>query len=218
MTPLQSRIRLALCRSQNGVVAELMGGQGGAYVRNYGVSLVEIRRVAAAEAIGASEAEELWLTGVRELMLLAVLALGKSMEGVDEPLLRWAPGMRTQEVVQLSSMELHGRLSSPEATVYRLLAQPGEWSLPLSAGLVARRLMSGEAVEALCAEAVLDKCRSMQGWGPCLSWAAGLLLRQCAADEHLDGLASELACDLGQRGDDPWAQRAAMEWRLQTAE
>lgn len=215
MSEVSSRLRRALLGRQNGPVSQLMGGRSGPYTSNYGVSVGHIVEVVEEVGVTPADAEALWATGCRELMIAALLSQRGTL--ADAWLLRVAPTLRSQELVEQASFRLWDCLGDADVTCAALSSLSGEYSLALSAALSARRVMHGAPLSSETVLSVLRTCSAAVAWSTALSWSAGLLLRQCAARGVCAAEARRVALELEARPD-VWARRAAMEWRLETGE
>jgi 3-methyladenine DNA glycosylase AlkD len=104
------QIRRSIYLKMNGVTADRMTSDGVAYAKNYGVSLPELKQMAAKIPQDKALAEALWRNKVRETMLLAtfIYPVEEFNENRAE---EWVADVVTLELAENLSRNLLGKVS-----------------------------------------------------------------------------------------------------------
>ncbi|MDR0431225.1 MAG: DNA alkylation repair protein [Tannerellaceae bacterium] len=109
LNDIRSKLRTAM----NGVVSTSMREYGVDYRLNFGVSLPEIRKIAAQYTKDSVLADTLWAQNVRELKIMATLL--HPVEGFTrEKAVRWVADIRYQEIAEQYNVNLLQYLSFAE--------------------------------------------------------------------------------------------------------
>ncbi len=99
---------------RNGDTSQLMAHSGASYLKNYGVMLVYLRKMAQESFKDNELARRLWFREIRETMILATLT-AHPMRLDDAELNKWAPMITTIELAEQMSMNLLGKRAGSEA-------------------------------------------------------------------------------------------------------
>lgn len=184
MTPDRLReLKFQVRRHMNGEVAMIMKDLDNAYKANYGISLQHARDVAAAEDLSASDCNELWQTGWRDLMLIAAAAIRRH-DPAPELLTEWAATIPTVEMADALPFLTAGGLSRVETLAAMLVARDKGFDFALAANFTARALVAragtpeAESVVAM-ATALLLLAEGRAEWSFAETRAISFLARQC---------------------------------------
>ncbi|MDD3079489.1 MAG: DNA alkylation repair protein [Paludibacter sp.] len=112
--------------SMNGVVADQMKESGIRYKQNFGVSVVRLREIAAEYSPDTDLAKRLWMSGIREAMILSTLLQpAGEMTQKDAKLLILE--MDNSELVEQSTMNLLRKLSFAKDLVLDCMNSEEKW-------------------------------------------------------------------------------------------
>lgn len=93
---------------KNGETAEMLNRMGMNYQKNYGVSLVHIRQIAASAPHQNELARRLWHRQIRETMIVATLIADPNAMDLSE-LLEWGHMIHNTELAEQTAMNLFAR-------------------------------------------------------------------------------------------------------------
>jgi hypothetical protein len=118
------QIKQALRLRMNGEVSENMTNKGLAYKLNYGTLLPELKALAQQFTPDKWLAERLWHLRIRETMILATY-LYPVEEFTPETAEEWIAGMPTQEMAEITAMNLFAKLPFAESLARKYVDEMG---------------------------------------------------------------------------------------------
>ncbi len=143
----------------NGVTAESLRQKGLQYKICWGVSLQHLQEMAAEYGKDKSLAEELWLSGVRECKLLAILTY--PIDAFDESTAeRWLDDVTNQELAEMLSFHILQHVSYAKPLAMRLLACGNEMHLLCAFNILSRLFIKFSCLDADEASMFLAKAQS----------------------------------------------------------
>ncbi len=130
----------------NGVTAESLRQKGLEYKICWGVSLQHLQEMAAEYGKDKSLAEELWLSGVRECKLLAILTY--PVEAFDEPTAdRWLEDVTNQELAEMLSFYILQHVPYAKTLAMRLLTSNNDMHLLCAFNILSRLFMKSQTLD-----------------------------------------------------------------------
>lgn len=104
-----AEIRRKIMLSMNGIVSEKMTQSGIVYKKNYGVDIPRLKEIAASYSKNSDLAQRLWLTKIRETMIIASLLYPKD-KFTKQSANEWVSEFHHVELVEQVSMNLFQKL------------------------------------------------------------------------------------------------------------
>lgn len=130
----------------NGVTAESLRQKGLEYKICWGVSLQHLQEMAAEYGKDKNLAEELWLSGVRECKLLAILTY--PVEAFDETTAdRWLKDVTNQELAEMLSFYILQHVSYAKTLAMRLLVSNNDMHLLCAFNILSRLFMKSQPLD-----------------------------------------------------------------------
>ena len=130
----------------NGTTASIMRNlMGSAYAKNYGLSIQHIRDIArdvkASDAyrLTVEEADELWATRWREMMLIGIASMDPQTLS-EETVLEWASTIPTPEAAEAMAFLLTGHMPSALKLAHKLLTRNTVYDYALACQTAARAI------------------------------------------------------------------------------
>ncbi len=147
MSPDKLRdLKFQVRRHMNGEVAQIMRGLDDAYKANYGTSLQHARDIAAQEELSIEDCDELWQTGWRDLMLVA-LAAASRLNPSAEVVASWAASVPTLEMADAIPFLLSGSMPNGPQLVSLLVERDADYDFAIAANTIGRMLVARQRSE-----------------------------------------------------------------------
>lgn len=173
MEEIIQNIRFRLRKAMNGVVSTSMRRKGIDYKINFGVSIPEIKLIAADYTPDVELARWLWAQDVREHKILATL-LYPHEAFTEEEAEKWVGELRYQELVEQFCANLAQHLSFAPSLAERWITDERE-DVKTAGFLLYARLYSREGDELPSAEKLLNEARRVLDEGVSRPQRAALL-------------------------------------------
>lgn len=157
-------IRIRLRQSMNGVVSSSMREKGLDYKLNFGVSLPEIKKIAACYKKDVALANTLWPEDVRELKILATL-LYPAEYFTAEDAEKWIQYVRHQEIAEQLCRNLLQELPFAENLACRWIEREEEYVLVAGFLLLARLCDKRKILEPSTSDALLKRAKEIMDAG-----------------------------------------------------
>ncbi|OJV39369.1 MAG: hypothetical protein BGO29_07760 [Bacteroidales bacterium 36-12] len=104
-----SKIRRQIVLSMNGEVSASMKNHGIVYAKNYGVSIIRLREIAKTTDKNHDVAQRLWMTNIRETLIMATL-LQPEQTFTKELALQWQSKCDNIELIEQACINLYQHL------------------------------------------------------------------------------------------------------------
>lgn len=142
MSPDKLRdLKFQVRRHMNGEVAQIMRGLDDAYKANYGTSLQHARDIASQEELSLDDCDELWQTGWRDLMLVALAAASRLNPPVDV-VARWAASVPTLEMADAIPFLLSGAMPCGLDFASALVDRDANFDFAIAANTIGRMIVA----------------------------------------------------------------------------
>ena len=151
-----SEVKLQLRLSMNGAVSESMREKGLHYRVNFGVELPRLKQIAKKFEKNRVLAQYLWNENVRESKILAAFLMPVD-EFLPEVADIWVEDIRTQEIAELTTMNLFQYLPYAPSKAFQWIADGREYFQVCGFQLVARLLAQKGDMEERVANEFLDQ-------------------------------------------------------------
>jgi 3-methyladenine DNA glycosylase AlkD len=139
-------IRKKIRVHMNGTTVELMKKSGINYDKNYGVSILDLRKIAAQYEQNSDLANRLWHLNIRETRILATMLMPSKTFSFSD-LIQWLDAINQIELIEQLSMNLLSKKENTTEITLNLLKQKDRWKSITAFVLVARVWMNFEMNE-----------------------------------------------------------------------
>lgn len=112
-----NNIKRAIVLSMNGVAADKMTKNGLIYRKNYGVSIVRLKEIAANYPQSYDLAESLWKMQIRETMLLALMLMPIEKFSIEKAA-EWSKEFIRTEIMEQAMLRLYSKLEFAPQLVF----------------------------------------------------------------------------------------------------
>lgn len=166
------QIKQSFRSCMNGVTAQSMRQKGSDYKLNWGVSLLDLNRMAEEYGKDAELAVELWKENIRECKILATLIM-PAEEMYSDLVELWMEQMPTVEMAELAAFNLFQYLDEAPLFAYRWIASEKELEQICGYMVLARLFMRGQSPDERGINEFIDQALvALQGDKPSVSRAA----------------------------------------------
>lgn len=166
------QIKQSFRSCMNGVTAQSMRQKGSDYKLNWGVSLLDLNRMAEEYGKDAELAVELWKENIRECKILATLIMPAEEMYYDLVEL-WMEQMPTVEMAELAAFNLFQYLDEAPLFAYRWIASEKELEQICGFMILARLFMRGQSPDERGINEFIDQALvALQGDKPSVGRAA----------------------------------------------
>lgn len=142
MRELKRRFRLMM----NGVASQSMREAGLGYKLNWGISLPELRVMAADYGKDFRLAMELWKEDIRECRILATMIM--PADAMDAAMIDlWVSDVRNQEMAGIASLNLFQHVEGARGFAFSWIASADELRQQCGFAVLARLFMRGESLD-----------------------------------------------------------------------
>ena len=163
-TDKAKQIKQSVRLYMNGVTAESLRQKGLTYKICWGVSLQHLQEMAAEYGKDEALAEELWLSGVRECKLLAILTY--PIDAFDEPTAdRWLNDVTNQELAEMLSFYILQHVSYAKTLAMHLLVSNNDTHLLCAFNILSRLFMKSQTLDKNDSQVFLEKTRQCMEHG-----------------------------------------------------
>ena len=149
----------------NGVASQSMREKGVDYHVNWGVSFVDLQKMAAEYGKDYDLAIALWKDNVRECKILATLIM-PAEKMLPEIVDLWMEQTRTQEMAEMASFNLYQHLDYAPALAFRWIAGDKELEQLCGYLVLTRLFMRGETPDNREVQELLDQAQAVIQDGP----------------------------------------------------
>lgn len=182
---IKTQFRLAM----NGVASTQMREQGLVYKLNFGIELPRIRSIASEIAPSHELAQALWKENIRESKILAGMLMPVDAF-VPEIADIWVEQIPTQEIAELTVMNLFSRLPYASSAAFRWVADSREIFQVCGFLLLTRLCMKGCEFNERAANELVDQAvAALQDENQRVAQQAFILLRKFASQGKAQGKA-----------------------------
>ncbi|MBR3444690.1 MAG: DNA alkylation repair protein [Prevotella sp.] len=172
------QIKQSFRSCMNGVTAQSMREKGTNYKINWGVSLLDLNRMASEYGKDAELAMELWKENIRECKILATLIMPAEDMYLDLATL-WMEQMPTVEMAELAAFNLFQYIEDAPLLAYRWIASEKELEQVCGYMILARLFMRKEEPDDRGINEFLDQAlAALQSNMPSVSRAATTAIRR----------------------------------------
>ena len=173
------QIKQSFRSCMNGVTAQSMRQKGSDYKLNWGVSLLDLNRMAEEYGKDAELAVELWKENIRECKILATLIM--PAEEMYSDLVEWMEQMPTVEMAELAAFNLFQYLDEAPLFAYRWIASEKELEQICGYMVLARLFMRSQSPDERGINEFIDQALvALQGDKPSVSRAAMTAIQRFA--------------------------------------
>lgn len=166
------QIKQSFRSCMNGVTAQSMRQKGSDYKLNWGVSLLDLNRMAEEYGKDAELAVELWKENIRECKILATLIM-PAEEMYSDLVELWMEQMQTVEMAELAAFNLFQYLDEAPLFAYRWIASEKELEQICGYMVLARLFMRGQSPDERGINEFIDQALvALQGDKPSVGRAA----------------------------------------------
>lgn len=174
------QIKQSFRSCMNGVTAQSMRQKGSDYKLNWGVSLLDLNRMAEEYGKDAELAVELWKENIRECKILATLIM-PAEEMYSDLVELWMEQMPTVEMAELAAFNLFQYLDEAPLFAYRWIASEKELEQICGYMVLARLFMRGQSPDERGINEFIDQALvALQGDKPSVSHAAMTAIQRFA--------------------------------------
>ena len=174
------QIKQSFRSCMNGVTAQSMRQKGSDYKLNWGVSLLDLNRMAEEYGKDAELAVELWKENIRECKILATLIM-PAEEMYSDLVELWMEQMPTVEMAELAAFNLFQYLDEAPLFAYRWIASEKELEQICGYMVLARLFMRGQSPDERGINEFIDQALvALQGDKPSVSRAAMTAIQRFA--------------------------------------
>ncbi len=174
------QIKQSFRSCMNGVTAQSMRQKGSDYKLNWGVSLLDLNRMAEEYGKDAELAVELWKENIRECKILATLIM-PAEEMYSDLVELWMEQMPTVEMAELAAFNLFQYIDEAPLFAYRWIASEKELEQICGYMVLARLFMSGQSPDERGINEFIDQALvALQGDKPSVGRAAMTAIQRFA--------------------------------------
>ena len=174
------QIKQSFRSCMNGVTAQSMRQKGSDYKLNWGVSLLDLNRMAEEYGKDAELAVELWKENIRECKILATLIM-PAEEMYSDLVELWMEQMPTVEMAELAAFNLFQYLDEAPLFAYRWIASEKELEQICGYMVLARLFMRSQSPDERGINEFIDQALvALQGDKPSVSRAAMTAIQRFA--------------------------------------
>ena len=174
------QIKQSFRSCMNGVTAQSMRQKGSDYKLNWGVSLLDLNRMAEEYGKDAELAVELWKENIRECKILATLIM-PAEEMYSDLVELWMEQMPTVEMAELAAFNLFQYIDEAPLFAYRWIASEKELEQICGYMVLARLFMRGQSPDERGINEFIDQALvALQGDKPSVGRAAMTAIQRFA--------------------------------------
>jgi len=137
-------IKLSFRQVMNGVTSKSMREKGATYKLNWGVSVIDLQKMASMYEKDYELSQALWKEDIRECKILATILMpyNEMLEDVADI---WCDQIKTQEMAEITSFNLFRHLAYAPSMSYRWIASDNEIKQMCGYNILARLFMDGKS-------------------------------------------------------------------------
>ncbi|MCQ2228979.1 MAG: hypothetical protein MJZ13_04475 [Bacteroidales bacterium] len=193
----------------NGKTTEQMENGQITYAENYGASLQHVKELASEISFSPEEYRKLWLTNIREAMLISAINFPDNLASAEE-MMSWSKAITTADMAEQGSFFLFYRCNEINLFLHNLISEHSCYAMTIATFTAGRVLIKGKNLSDDTCRIIVESLQNAHHLTSSEARGASLFLRQLCDKGLLTEMAKKTA-DIFSSRPKPLFQQIAFE-------